>query len=83
MGFLFGGGGDGGAAARQLEEQKKTQAKAEEKQLKQETKFAQQEQGRLKSRARGATRPLLASVREDSELGIQDQTKLGGGSYMS
>lgn len=82
MGFLFGGGGDGGAAARQLEEQKKTQEKAETRQLEEKTTFAKQEQSRLKSRQRGATRPLLASVREDSELGIQDKTKLGGGSYM-
>lgn len=82
MGFLFGGGGDGGAAARQLEQQEKQIAKQEKAQLQEKTEFAQQEQGRLKSRRRGAMRPLLASVRQDSELGVQDSTKLGGSSYM-
>lgn len=81
MSFLFGGGGgDGGAAQKQLENQEKQIAKQEAAQLTEKTEMAQREQAGMRARRRGGVRSLLSAARMDSELGVQDSTKLGGGS---
>lgn len=79
MGGLFGGGGgDGGAAQRQLDMQKENVAKEEARVLQDKTKLAEQKQASVRSRTRGGMRPLLAMYREDAELGVKDNSKLGG-----
>lgn len=78
MGGLFGGGGGDGGAAAQLEQQRQQIAKEEARLLQDKTKLAERKQASLKSRARGGTRPLLAMYREDAELGVKDNSKLGG-----
>lgn len=80
MSGLFGGGGDGGAARRQQEQQEKQIKKQEAAQLAEKTEMAQREQAGMRARRRGGVRSLLSMARMDSELGVQDSGKLGGGS---
>jgi hypothetical protein len=81
MGGLFGGGGGGGggAAQEQLNIQKQQIAKQEENLAKQETDLAKRTQAGMKARRGGGLRSLLSAERTDSELGIGNSTKLGGG----
>jgi hypothetical protein len=81
MGGLFGGGGGGGggAAQEQLNIQKQQIAKQEENLAKQETDLAKRTQAGMKARRGGGLRALLSAERTDSELGIGNSTKLGGG----
>lgn len=82
MGGLFGGGGGGGgsaAAEKQIELQKK-QIEQQEMQLsKQESDLAKRTQAGMKARRGGGLRSLLSAERTDSELGLGNTTKLGGG----
>jgi hypothetical protein len=81
MGGLFGGGGGGGggAAQEQLNIQKQQIAKQEENLAKQETELAKRTQAGMQARRGGGLRSLLSAERTDSELGIGNSSKLGGG----
>lgn len=81
MGGLFGGGGGGGggAAQEQLNIQKEQIRKQEENLAKQETDLAKRTQAGMKARRGGGLRSLLSAERTDSELGVGNSTKLGGG----
>jgi hypothetical protein len=80
MGGLFGGGGGGsGAAQEQINLQKQQIAKQEEQLSKQESDLAKRTQAGMKARRGGGLRSLLSAERTDSELGIGNSTKLGGG----
>ena len=80
MAGLFGGGGGGGGAAQeQINMQKQKIAKDEEHLSKQETDLAKRTQAGMKARRGGGLRALLSAERTDSELGIGNSTKLGGG----
>lgn len=83
MGGLFGGGGGGGggsaAAEKQIELQKQQIAQQETQLAKQESDLAKRTQAGMKARRGGGLRSLLSTERTDSELGIGNTTKLGGG----
>ena len=81
MGGLFGGGGGGGgsaAAEKQIEMQRKQIEQQETQLAKQETDFAKKTQAGMKARRGGGLRSLLSAERKVSELGIGNDTKLGG-----
>jgi len=82
MGGLFGGGGGGGGAAaaeKQIELQKQQIAQQESQLSKQESDLAKRTQAGMKARRGGGLRSLLSAERTDSELGLGNSTKLGGG----
>lgn len=81
MGGLFGGGGGGGssaAAEKQLDLQRQQIAQQETQLAKQESDYAKKVQAGMKARRGGGLRSLLSAERKDSELGIGNDTKLGG-----
>jgi hypothetical protein len=78
MGGFFGGGG-GGGGGEALELQKQQIKKQEEQLAKQESELAKRTQAGMQARRGGGLRSLLSAERTDSELGIGNSSKLGGG----